>query len=109
ELTNTIIHNNAAPNVAFGVPFIRSCNNSQPGSGQSMGGNLGDPGFVTTARGNYRLDASSVSADQCADGPGRDLDGLYRLSGSLIDQGAFEHDGLLTAPDQIFRNRFIAQ
>lgn len=107
ELTNSILFNNAiGPNVAFGVPFTRSCNNSQPGSGQTMGGNLGDPGFVTTARGDYRLDASSVSADQCEDGPARDLDGLYRLSGSLLDQGAFEHDGLLVPPDLIFGDRF---
>jgi len=108
ELSASIIFDNAlAPNVAFGVLFTRSCNNSQPGSGQSMGGNLGNPGFVTTARGDYRLDANSASADQCESGPGRDLDGLYRLSGSLIDQGAFEHDGLLVPPDSIFGDRFL--
>ncbi len=109
-LTNSILYENSiGPNVATGVPFSRSCNNAQTiatGS-QSMNGNLGDPSFITTIRGDYRLPGNSVSVNQCVDGPIRDLDGLFRpdVSG-LYDQGAFEFEGLLMLPDELFENGF---
>ena len=71
-----------------------------------MGGNLGSPNFTTTARGNYRLSAASVSADQCDTTSPRDLDGLFRAGPDLADQGAFERDGLAAGPDPLFSDGF---
>ncbi len=110
EITESIIYlNGQGPRISNGVAsFIRSCNNSQtPDSGgQSMGGNLGNPNFTITARGNYRLSAASVSADQCAISSLRDLDGLFRVGPDLADQGAFERDGQVTGPDPLFSDGF---
>lgn len=106
SLTNSILFDNTlGPDVAFTVPFVRFCNNAQTGTGQSMGGNLGDPGFVSTARGDYRLNMSSASANQCTSGPLQDLDGLYRID-ALFDQGAFDHQAVSTLPDALFSDGF---
>ncbi len=110
EIRASIIYlNGLGPLVSNNVSsFVRSCNNSQtPDSGgQSMGGNLGSPNFTTTARGNYRLSAASVSADQCDTTSPRDLDGLFRAGPDLADQGAFERDGLAAGPDPLFSDGF---
>ena len=110
EMFNSILSGNSkGPRVAFGMSsFVRDCNNSQAVSipSQPMGGNIGDPLFITTARGDYRLAANSPSIDQCTTGPTRDLDGLYRpnLTG-IYDQGAFETEGVQFM-DLIFSNGF---
>ncbi len=109
-LTNSILFNNSdAPEVTFGASFTRSCNNSQAPSpsSQAMGGNLGDPLFETTSRGDYRLSIASPSHNACTSGPLSDLDGLFRDDETgFYDQGAFELDGLEMDPDIIFVNNF---
>lgn len=50
-----------------------------------------DPFFVSTARGNYRLDAASINAiDQCTTGLAFDLDSDPRPVNVRYDRGAFE-------------------
>jgi hypothetical protein len=50
-----------------------------------------DPQFVTTARGKYRLDSTSVnSIDKCNAGPSYDMDSDPRPVNTLYDRGAFE-------------------
>ncbi len=109
EIHDSVIYlNGMGPRVSNEVSFIRSCNNAQTpdADGQSMGGNLGNPNFTTTARGEYRLSAVSVSADQCVVTSPSDLDGLFRLGPDLADQGAFERDGAVMRPDPLFSDGF---
>ncbi len=110
SLTGSIVHQNSVgPQVIPGIPFTRSCNNVQTtnGTSQSMGGNLGNPAFESTVRGDYHLAEFSVSRDRCASGPLRDLDGLFRPGQSVQhDQGAFEREGALSLPDAIFDDGF---
>ncbi len=49
-----------------------------------------DPGFVTTARGAYRLGGLSPARDLCPAGASLDLDGQARPDGLNADAGAFE-------------------
>ncbi|MCF6301071.1 MAG: hypothetical protein L3J52_08140, partial [Proteobacteria bacterium] len=108
EMYNSIIYENTVgPHVAFGISFLRNCNNSQTvsGSSQNMGGNLGNPMFTTTSRGDYRLASNSPSLNQCVSGPSQDLDGFLRPnSGGSYDQGAFELGS--TIIDSIFVDGF---
>lgn len=110
QIDRSILHaNSIGPRVANGISFQRFCNNAQAtsGSSQSMGGSLGDPDFTLTARGDYRLSASSVSVDACPNGPIFDLDGLVRPdNGGSFDQGAFERDGVQPSADTIFSDGF---
>lgn len=99
--------NGQGPGVGINVAYTGACNNSQPQqAGVPLGPNLGNPNFITTARGDYRLSAISVSVDQCEISSGRDLDGLFRISSNLADQGAFEQDGSVTPPDPLFADGF---
>jgi hypothetical protein len=91
---NSIFQQNASgPFVANGVPFISLCNNSQSPFtvGQSFGSDLGDPQFISTNRGDYRLAPTSPSLDNCTFGALLDIDGNVRPNNnSNYDQGAFE-------------------
>ncbi|MFK7958736.1 MAG: hypothetical protein AB8B96_21770 [Lysobacterales bacterium] len=110
-LQNSLIYlNDAGPQVIPGVPFVASCNNSQPVTipSQSMNGNLGNPAFDgANVRGDYRLLPISPSVDRCVTGQSRDLDGLFRPNdGGLHDHGAFELDGIVMLPDAMFVDGF---
>ncbi len=97
-MTNTIIWENiGGPYVRFGANFTRSCNDSQgqASGSQSMGSINQDPIFVSTARGDYRLHASSPAINACNNGMERDADGFVRAVGGSYDMGAFEQDGVL--------------
>ncbi len=106
---NSIIQqNNSGPLVPNNVPFIGLCNNSEmaESGGQSFGPNLGDPQFVTTSRGDYRLSQTSPSLDSCAFGATIDIDGNTRPDDEgNFDQGAFEMGASLFL-DMIFKNGF---
>ncbi len=68
-----------------------SCNDTQ-GSAFSGTGNIsGDPVFITTPRGPYRLSYNSPAVNRCTtNGLVNDLDGVVRPWGSAYDMGAFE-------------------
>ncbi len=109
SIQNSIFQqNNHGPLVLTTVPFIGICNNSEQSElgGSSIGANLGDPQFINTNRGNYRLSDTSPSLDVCSFGALLDIDGNVRPnSTSTFDQGAFEmHADFLV--DEIFMNSF---
>jgi predicted outer membrane repeat protein len=108
-LRNNIIHNNdQGPYISFSVLLDEQCNLSQaPEAGsQSTGANLGDPLFTSSARGPYRLSASSPAVDACTTGPDDDLEGQLRPGGNaLYDLGAFEMDGA-GSEELIFKSGF---
>ena len=57
-----------------------------------------DPAFVSQPAGDYHLTASSLSIDSGANAPqlpSTDLDGLPRVVGAAVDQGAFEFQQVL--------------
>ncbi len=91
---NSIIQQNSSgPLIGNTIPFIGLCNNSESADigGQSFGTNLGDPQFISTLRGNYRLASTSPSLDACSFGALLDIDGNVRPNDSSnYDQGAFE-------------------
>ena len=109
EVKNNIIHNNdMGPYISFSVVLDEGCNLSQtPEAGsQSTGANLGDPLFTSSARGPYRLAASSPAVNACASGPDDDLDGQLRPgNNAMYDLGAFEMDGAGSA-ELIFTSGF---
>ncbi len=106
---NSILQQNAfGPLVANSVPFIGLCNNSEmaESGGQSIGSNLGDPQFISTNRGDYRLSDTSPSLDSCTFGSLLDIDGKVRPNdNSNYDQGAFEMNANFIV-DEIFMNGF---
>jgi fibronectin-binding autotransporter adhesin len=91
---NSIIHQNTSgPLIGSTIPFISLCNNSQLADvgAQSFGPNLGDPQFIHTNRGEYRLSPTSPSLDACSFGALLDIDGNVRPNdNSNYDQGAIE-------------------
>ncbi len=106
---NSILQqNNGGPLVGATVPFISLCNNSQPpeSGGQSFGLDLGDPQFISTSRGDYRLSETSPSRDSCTFGSLLDINGNVRPNdNSNYDQGAFEMNAHFIV-DQVFINGF---
>ena len=83
---NNIVWGNSGGTV-ISPAVVGTCNNSQD---NSLPGISSDPMFITTTRGDYRLDGSSPSVDVCASGPSIDLDNFARPKGSNYDMGAFE-------------------
>ena len=105
---NSIIQqNDRGPLIGDSIPFIGLCNNSQlPEAGQSIGSNLGDPQFISTSRGDYRLSDTSPSLDSCTFGLLFDIEGNVRPNdNSNYDQGAFEMNANFIV-DEIFMNGF---
>lgn len=79
----------------FVLPAACTAFNAVTGGTSGVNRSFGvNPQFVTTARGNYRLDpvASPNSVDQCSAGAMADLDSDPRPAGPLTlwDRGAFE-------------------
>ncbi len=108
-IQNSIIQqNNRGPVIGDSIPFIGLCNNSQlpePG-GQSIGPDLGDPQFIHTSRGEYRLSMTSPSLDNCSFGALLDIDGNVRPNNNgNYDQGAFEMNADFVV-DEIFTDGF---
>ncbi|MFK8010826.1 MAG: hypothetical protein AB8B80_02215 [Marinicellaceae bacterium] len=100
--------NNHGPLVGNNIPFISLCNNSQApeSGGQSFGPDLGDPQFIPTNRGEYRLADTSPSLDTCSFGSLIDIDGNDRPNqNSPYDQGAFEMNATIVL-DRIFKDGF---
>ena len=88
-----------AANVLVDAPVsvIATCSMFRAWTGSPTGPNIDaglDPFFVTTARGDYRLDAAvSINAvDRCLVGALQDADSAMRPDGplNLWDRGAFE-------------------
>jgi hypothetical protein len=106
---NSILQqNDSGPLVPASVSFIGLCNNSEMAEvgGQSFGSNLGDPQFISTSRGDYRLSPTSPSLDACSFGALLDIDGNVRPNGnSNYDQGAFEMNSNFVVKE-IFINGF---
>lgn len=80
----------------FGVesdaPVGVACSFSQNG----VGGDMIDPLFQSTGRGDFRLWYDSPAVDACAVGVHRDLDGAPRPQGADYDSGAFETPPVLS-------------
>lgn len=81
---NIIWGNSFGVESAVGVP--PHCSISQNG----IWGDVQDPLFHATLRGDYRLGSGSPAIDACAMGADVDLDGVPRPQGANYDMGAFE-------------------
>jgi hypothetical protein len=57
---------------------------------QTISGTTGAPGWVTTARGDFHLDAFSAALDICTTDGDWDVEGTSRPSGGDWDAGAIE-------------------
>ena len=92
-LTNSIVWDNGGgiERTAF-TSLAATCNIYQSSNVPigGLGNVIADPAFVTTARGNYRITASSPAADACATGLPFDLDYFMRPVNGDYDRGAFE-------------------
>jgi hypothetical protein len=108
-IQNSIIQqNNRGPEIFSSIPIIGLCNNSQPDDlgVQIIGPDLGDPQFIFTNRGEYRLSMTSPSLDSCSFGALLDIDGNVRPNDNgNYDQGAFEMNAGFVV-DEIFADGF---
>ena len=93
SLANSVVWDNTeGPFLLSGAGYSGSCNKLQTlavGSAHMTSQSIGDPFFVSTARGDYRLDVASPLIEHCFLGPARDLDGFARAS--QVDIGALEY------------------
>jgi len=90
----------SAGSVTFGTSDVQGCGGSGAGWVSSLGtdggGNIGaDPGFISAAGSNYRLQAASPCKDTGNDtdipaGVATDRDGNPRIEGTRVDMGAYE-------------------
>jgi hypothetical protein len=87
DLANVVV--DPAATLPAGCSMFRVVTGVTTGSNRDFGL---DPFFMTTARGDYRLDpiVSVNAVDQCVLGLPRDLDYVARPQGSSFDRGAFE-------------------
>jgi PKD repeat protein len=99
-VTNSIVWANGAPLEAehTGSYFSTSLTSLLPSGQYDLGDNImGDPEFVNPAAGNFRLRGSSPCVNTGkADGyaleeNATDLDSRARVSGSVVDRGAYEY------------------
>lgn len=90
---NTIVYFNSAPtNENFNLCLLIQCTTT-PMPTNGTGNTTNDPAFIDQTAGNYRLRATSPCVDAGSNAfvaLNTDLDGIVRLYGTNVDQGAYE-------------------